>query len=88
MSVERVQKLIKELRSELNRLGDRDAGIKEKAGAIIVDVERQVQKLKSGHKDSGLVKRIADLVEEFEQDHPKITAIIDNISTTLSNLGI
>jgi chromosome segregation ATPase len=34
------------------------------------------------------VKVLQDEAEEFEVEHPRITALINNIMTSLSNLGI
>jgi ABC-type transporter Mla subunit MlaD len=43
-------------------------------------------------QDTGDVQTLADQVENmittFEQDHPRVASILDNIMLTLSNMGV
>lgn len=83
MSKDDIQKSIDELRHELSLLDDDQEDVKGRISGLISDIEAQVDAPES---ESGF--SLTQHIEELEVKHPQITAIINQIATTLSNMGI
>ena len=52
---------------------------------LIADIESQLGEL---DKDESLVAQVETAVSAFEVEHPRIAAILNNIITTLGNIGV
>lgn len=52
---------------------------------LIADIESQLGELES---DDSLVEQVETAVSTFEVEHPRIAAILNNIITTLGNIGV
>jgi hypothetical protein len=53
--------------------------------ALIADIESQLGGL---DRDDSLVEQVETAVSNFEVEHPRIAAILNNIITTLGNIGV
>lgn len=53
--------------------------------ALIADIESQLGTLDA---DDSLVEQVESAVSSFEVEHPRIAAILNNIITTLGNIGV
>lgn len=53
--------------------------------ALIADIESQ---LGAPDSDDSLVEQVETAVSSFEVEHPRIAAILNNIITTLGNIGV
>lgn len=53
--------------------------------ARIADIESQ---LGSSDADDSLVEQVETVVSAFEVEHPRIAGILNNIVTTLGNMGV
>lgn len=83
-----------QLREHLDQLSDAVEGLhtseedKNNLNELIVDIERQLTEplLESEHHT--LVEQVDVMVSSFEQDHPTVAAILNNIMLTLTNIGV
>lgn len=83
MTHKEVKKRIGELKSELEQTPKETGFLEEKLEQAREEIERYtpeaIQEL------AAILQREA---EEFEVEHPRITALINQVTTALSNLGI
>ena len=78
-----VKKQIGELKSELEQTPKETGIFEETLEAAKEGIERYTPEA-----IQDLVQTLQREAEEFEVDHPRVTALINNIMTSLSNLGI
>ncbi|MCC6710671.1 MAG: DUF4404 family protein [Gammaproteobacteria bacterium] len=83
MSREQLESLLSRLRDEVAALEQRGAAVQPQLRALIDDIERQV-----AAEDTTVTGELKRRVEAFEVEHPRITAILNDMMVTLSNLGI
>jgi hypothetical protein len=88
--VERQQ--LREYLEELNStIGDLHApdDDKNKLTGLIAEIELQLNEpmLVAGDPQT-LVDQVENMVTTFEQDHPRVAGILNNIMLTLSNMGV
>jgi hypothetical protein len=90
IDVERQQ--LREYLEELNStIGDLHApdDDKNKLTGLIAEIELQLNEpmLVAGDPQT-LVDQVENMVTTFEQDHPRVAGILNNIMLTLSNMGV
>ncbi len=73
---------LKELQNELKQINSEDPKLQKLAGDIDAALEQP------GDVPHALVHSLQHTAEEFEVNHPQLTAIINNIMNSLSGLGI
>lgn len=83
MSREQLEHLLQRLRDELAALEKQGVQAQPQLKALVDDIEKQVAA--EDHTVTGELKR---RVEAFEVEHPRVTAILNDVMVTLSNLGI
>jgi seryl-tRNA synthetase len=76
------------LREELEKLGPQDEAARARLNGLLVDIERRLADPEAGADDDSLIANIKDSVEQFEVEHPRATAILNDIMLALSNMGI
>ena len=82
-----------ELNSSLHKLRDEIAAISDNQAARdrliqIVDDIKSAGAVPAEEDHHGLLQGIQESIEEFEAEHPRATAILNDIMVTLSNMGI
>lgn len=79
---EQLKKELQELKDELKQINSGEPSLKKLAGDIddVLD--------ETGDVSKALVQSLQQTAEELEARHPQLTAIINNVMTSLSNLGI
>jgi uncharacterized protein involved in exopolysaccharide biosynthesis len=82
MSREHLEQLLARLREELAVLEKRGVEAPQ-LQALVDDIERQV-----AADDTTVTGELKRRVEAFEVEHPRVTAILNDVMVTLSNLGI
>lgn len=75
------------LRSEVERLAAGDHAVRRELDGIIGDIERQLAE-PDADAHHGLLRQLRDAISRFETEHPRATAILNDIMVTLSNMGI
>ena len=86
MSQEKLEKELEKLRAEIDNLSSDDTASREKLNQLITEIETLLQS--SEEEDNGIVDNVRDAINHFEAEHPRATAILNDIMVTLSNMGI
>ena len=88
MNDNKLQNELEKLRSEVNNLASDNAAAREQLNLLINDIEKKLAKPTDEDHHRYLVRGIKDAIRQFESDHPRATAILNDIMITLSNMGI
>ena len=83
MSREQLEHLLQRLRDELAALEKQGVQAQPQLKALVDDIEKQV-----AAEDNTVTGELKRRVEAFEVEHPRVTAILNDVMVTLSNLGI
>lgn len=83
MSREKLEHLLTRLREELATLEADGGQATPRLRTLVDDIERQITA-----QDAGVTGELKRRVEVFEVEHPRVTAILNDVMVTLSNLGI
>jgi hypothetical protein len=87
MPEQQLRNNVEKLRLEIAKIADSDTHTKAKLDALINDIEASIDP-EQDSEDSKLVQNIKDALTHFETEHPRATAILNDIMITLSNMGI
>jgi ABC-type transporter Mla subunit MlaD len=79
---EKLKNGLEDLKGELNRMNSTDPALKK----LAEDVDAALAH--TGEATRILTQSLQQVTEEFEANHPQLTAIINNVMTSLSNIGI
>ena len=85
------QKLLDELdqlRSEVKELANDNIEAIEKMNGLINDIEKKVESPSDQEHHRNLIDNLKGTISQFEAEHPRTTAILNDIMVTLSNMGI
>ena len=85
------KKLLEELarlRAELDEAIRENSDARDKLNSLIKDIEQAVFQPDQSDADKDLLGDIKGAIEKFETEHPRATAILNDIMVTLSNMGI
>jgi seryl-tRNA synthetase len=88
MSENKLRDDIEKLRDEIKTLNADEDTSKEKLENLLQDIESGLETEAQDKKQSELLAGLKESVEHFEAEHPRATAIINDIMVTLSNMGI
>ncbi|MDH3609415.1 MAG: DUF4404 family protein [Gammaproteobacteria bacterium] len=80
----KLHQLLSQLRNELEQL-DTNSETHKEISNLVTDIENQIEEL--GHKPS-LTESLQLHIKKFEVEHPKVTAILNDIMIKLSSMGI
>lgn len=81
-----LDKKISELREEIEQITFNKAEDKQHLEQLIGEIEKVEDE--DQEEDPSIVSNIRDTVARFETEHPRATAILNDIMVTLSNMGI
>ncbi|MCZ6804333.1 MAG: DUF4404 family protein [Proteobacteria bacterium] len=79
---------IEKLRNEIENLSADEDTPKEKLEMLLQDIESGLETEEKNKNQSDLLAGLKESVNHFEAEHPRATAIINDIMVTLSNMGI
>jgi hypothetical protein len=88
MTGDKLRDDLERLRVELARLTRDDSTARNTLDSLINDIERRIKEPEDTAAHHGLVTSIRDAIRQFEAEHPRATAILNDIMVTLSNMGI
>jgi hypothetical protein len=80
--------LIADLKQEIAHLREDQQGSHDQIESLISDLETHLSTGKSQDWPAEIAARLRDEVEQFETEHPQITATANNIMVLLGNMGI
>ena len=75
---------LRRLRAELEQAGQLHGPIGRQLDEILAGLQHKTSA--SAHEDA--LGNVRSAVEQFETEHPRATAILNDIMVTLSNMGI
>ncbi len=88
MQQENLQRTLDQLRYELGALGPEAAPVKDHINSLINELEQQLQDSDKAEHRETIRGHLVALVKQFEQEHPSITSLLDQIITSLANMGV
>lgn len=77
---------ISALKKELEQIPFEDEDAREHINSIIQEIESAGEK--SENNNNFIIDKIKSSIDKFETEHPRATAILNDIMVTLSNIGI
>ena len=87
MPIKKLNEDLEKLRAEIENIAADDDESKEKLNRLITSLESKIKDPET-EDTQGLTKNIKDTISHFETEHPRATAILNDIMVTLSNMGI
>jgi len=84
----KLQDELEKLRSEVNALASNNVEARQKLDSLISDIETKLAQPSDEEQHNDLIQGIRDTIGQFETEHPRATAILNDIMVTLSNMGI
>lgn len=88
MAKQRLHDDLEKLRNEIDNIAAEDTESREKLNQIISELEAQLENTSGEVQDESVLTSVREAIEHFETDHPRATAILNDIMVTLSNMGI
>ena len=88
MSDIKLQNELEKLRREVNNLASDNEVVREKLNLLINDIEKKLDQPADEDHHRYLVRGIKDAIRQFESEHLRATAILNDIMVILSNMGI
>ena len=89
MTKENIHDELDRLRNELENVAISDTEAKDRINGLINDLEKRFdESADNSEDDESLIENIQDAISQFETEHPRATAILNDIMVTLSNMGI
>lgn len=83
MEKAKLHQLLSQLKEELEQL-DTDSETHQEISQLITDIENQIE---AEHKAS-IIESLQMQINRFEVEHPKVSAILNDIMIKLGNMGI
>ncbi len=77
---------LEKLRTEVNEVTDTDDEAKQKLISLITDLEKKLSEPNDIAHHHNLMQNVKNAISHFETDHPRATAILNDIMVTLSNM--
>jgi hypothetical protein len=75
------------LRAEIDRMGQSSPESQSRLDRLVADLESRIDNL-SEEDHQGMLDNLGEEIRHFETEHPRATAILNDIMVTLSNMGI
>jgi hypothetical protein len=88
MNDPKLQEDLNKLRREVKEIAAGDEEAREQLDLLISDIERRIQMPSDANSHKNLLESIQDAIGKFESEHPRATGILNDIMTTLGNMGI
>jgi len=88
MTSTKLHEELERLRSAINEVADDKIDAKEKLNLLISDIEKKLDEPSDETHHKNLIEDISNAINQFETEHPRATAILNDVMVTLSNMGI
>ena len=88
MPIKKLQKNLEKLRAEIDHVAADDHETRERLNRLISELEKKLENPDDENHHHGLLLDIKTTIDYFETEHPRATAILNDIMVTLSNMGI
>ena len=87
MPANKLHENLEKLRAEIDNIAADDHESKEKLNRLISELELRLE-TSNDENDQGLTQNVKEMINHFETEHPRATAILNDVMVTLSNMGI
>jgi predicted transcriptional regulator len=87
MAEKEVSEALFNLRSEIERLDNRNPELKARLEGLMDDLEDRLEATED-ENHLHLVEDMKEAVSQFEVEHPTLTGVLNELMVTLSNMGI
>ncbi|NTW46892.1 MAG: DUF4404 family protein [Chlorobaculum sp.] len=88
MEQQKLRELLETLHEELGQLGTVD----EKTGEVLATLKEDISKLVEGGNEAvdeeSVTERLNDAVGHFEQEHPRLSMMIQHVLDSLARMGL
>jgi hypothetical protein len=88
MEQQKLRELLETLHVELGQIGSVD----EKTGEVLATLKEDISKLvddgDEAASDESLTERMSEAVEHFEQEHPRLSMMIQHVLDSLARMGL
>lgn len=88
MSHKKLMAELDRLRAELDGAMHDNTEARDKLTGLVDEIQRAAVQSERAAPDKDLLGEIRRAIENFEAQHPRATAILNDIMVTLSNMGI
>lgn len=88
MAKEKLKNDLERLKFEMDDSQVSDPQVRALLEQHIVDIERQVEYPEEAEHPETLAARLRESMLEFESQHPRAAAIVNEIMMTLNNMGV
>jgi len=88
MSNDELHEPLERLQAEIQKLGEDDAAIKRRMTRLVADLERKLESAEDSSDEPELIDNLRGNIDLFEVEHPRLTAVLNQIMAHLSNMGI
>jgi hypothetical protein len=88
MDNQEIDKLLEQLKKEIDGIQPDDAKGQELLRELSVDFRDLLERAESKQPAPSVLQRMEDSIDHFEVTHPDLTAALSNLSAILSNAGI
>jgi Domain of unknown function (DUF4404) len=88
MSETRLREHLERLREQVNDLGAGKPESIERLNRLITEIESQLENRGDQTRHEDLIANVQGAIRHFEVEHPRATAILNDIMVALSNIGI
>ena len=86
MSRDELIESVERLREQVAKLDAHEAT--ERLDRILTDLEQQLDDPENEDRHGNLVENLGEAVGHFEVEHPRLTAALNRVMVTLSNIGM
>lgn len=88
MSEASLREHLESLRAEVNELDAGKPESIERLNRLITDIEMQLENRDDKTRNEALIANVQGAIRHFEVEHPRATAILNDIMVALGNIGI
>ena len=88
MNNQEIDKLLEQLKNEIEGIQPDDEKGQELLRELSVDIRELLERAESKQPAPSMMRRLETSIDHFEVTHPDLTAALSNLFSILSNAGI
>ncbi|HHE33003.1 MAG TPA: DUF4404 family protein [Chlorobaculum parvum] len=89
MEQQKLRELLETLHQELGQVGTVDEKTEEVLSSLRVDISKLVKDgTKACEEEESMTARMSDAVGHFEEDHPRLSMLIQHVLDSLARMGL
>lgn len=88
MSEKQLREHLERLRNQVNELAAGKPESLERLNGLISDIERRLDGEGDASQHQRVLANLKEAIRHFEVEHPRATAILNDLMVALSNMGI